>query len=629
MKHMRIFSSPDSPDRASRGWKNLTGLRLAAMAIVVASGSVHAAEPHATGAWHIGPTPDVRAICHVGDSLWVGSNAGLFILDIRDPSRRAHIVAGRDLASNSVRAIASDGDSVWVATDAGVTVFHRGKATVFSARSSRAGKVPVRFVQHVAFGNRGEVLLATRRNGVGVLTRSGGFAITRRDSLVSDDVFGILERDGRPRLYACGAGLCAQVDDTTMVSFQAGAGLPRGEVRQVVGDARTAYVRIARRGIFQFDGHKGTELVAPRDMSFVDATSIALGADRALWVAGPGYVCVRRDGKWKRVETPAGINSAWSVVVADGAGAFVGSSGGVVLALNRGAEFRVTLGEGLPAPGVTSLRPDGQGNAWFVSGGRVVSADAKTRQVAVENSPLDVEAVDFSPAGGVVVASRWTVSRKGETGWTDLTPDVGEPDPAFTSVYADGGSIVWVGARSGALYRYDGEIWVRYAHSNVIVSALRDARAFPKDDWALLGPAPMRSVSGNWCTFAGWDSSRVVVDVAVSPGGEWFAATKDRLLRYDAKRDSWQPAHDNGAISPPRAGGVTPQFTALAFDPSGRLFIGTTDGFGCFAGGTTRWWNITDGIGGERVSDIATDASALWVGYGDDGLSVIPLANLR
>ena len=629
MKQMRIFSTPGGPGRVSRGRKNRTKPVLAAMAIVLGAAPAWAGEPAASDAWHVGPTPDVRAICHVDNSLWVGTSAGLFILDIRDPSRRTHIVAGRDLASNSVRAIASQGDSVWVATDAGVTLFHGGKATLFSTRSSKAGgKVPVRFVQHVAFGNRGEVLLSTRRGGVGVLTRSGGFAITRRDSLVSNDVFGILERDGRPRLYACSAGLCAQVDDTTMVSFQAGAGLPRGEVRQVVGDARTAYVRIARRGIYQFDGHKGTELSAG-NVSFVDATSISLGADRALWVAGPGYVCVRRDGKWKRVETPAGINPAWNVIVADGAGAFVGSGGGVVLALNRGADFRAALGEGLPAPAVASLRPDGQGNAWFVSGGRVVSADSRTRSLAVENSPLDAEAVDFSPSGGVLVASRWTVSRKGEAGWTDLTPDIGESDPAFTSVFADGGNMIWVGARSGALYRYDGEIWVRYARSHALASALRDARAFPKDDWALLGAAPMRSVSGSWCTFAGWDSSRVVVDVAVSPTGEWFAATKDRLLRYDAKRDTWQAAHDNGSISPPRTTGGTPHFTALAFDATGRLFIGTTDGFGCFAGGKVRWWNVTDGIGGERVSDLAADASALWVGWGEDGLSVIPLASLR
>lgn len=626
MKLMRIIppSRNGGATIAARGGKNRIRLLATTMVIVLGGVASAGAGRDAIDPWHVGPTPEVRAICHTGDSLWVGSSTGLFIVDIRDPSRISHLAGGRELASNSVRAIALHGDSTWVATDAGVTLFRAGKATLFSARQPRGRKsIALRNIQHVAFGNRGEVLLSTRRDGVGVLTRSGGFSITRRDSLIDNDVFGILERDGRPRLYACAAGLCAQVDDTTMVSFQAGAGLPRGEVRQVIGDARTAYVRIPRRGIFQFDGSKASEVDAPQGASFIDATSIALGADRALWVAGPGYVFVRRNGAFERINTPGDVTPSWRVIVADGAGAFVGSADGVVLAVNRGAAFRVSLGTGLPASTVASLRPDGRGNAWFVSGGRVLMASASERRVTVENSPMDAEAVDFSPAGGVLVASRWTVSRRNDAGWTDLAPNVGESDPAFTTVFADGRNVVWAGARSGALYRFDGEIWVRYSRAKTPAATVRDARAFPAADWALLGASPMRTSAGTWCRAAGWDSSCVAVDVAVSPSGEWFAATRDRLYRYDARHRAWTSATESKALVPPGA------FTAIAFDPAGRLFIGTTDGIGCYAGGAARWWNIVDGIGGERVSDLATDTSALWVGYGDDGLSVIPLPALR
>ena len=283
--------------------KNRTGFVVAATTIVAACGAAvaFAGDAGRDDTWHVGPVPEVRAICHASDSLWVGTNDGVFVFDIRDPARRSHIGAGPQLASNSVRAIASKGDSVWVATDTGLSLFRGGNTRVFTARESRsAGTAPLRFIQHIALGHHGEVLLATRRGGVGVLTRTGGFAITRRDSLIDDDVFSILERAGRPRLYGCGAGLCAQVDDTTMVSFQAGAGLPRGEVRQVVGDLPTAYVRISRRGIFRFDGKHATPVDAPKGVSLGDATSMALGADHAFWVAGPGWVFVRRDGKWKR-----------------------------------------------------------------------------------------------------------------------------------------------------------------------------------------------------------------------------------------------------------------------------------------------------------------------------------------
>lgn len=353
---------------------------------------------------------------------------------------------------------------------------------------------------------------------------------------------------------------------------------------------------------------------------------MALGVDRALWVAGPGFIVVRRNGKWQRVPTPSDVAPSWNVIVADGAGAFAGSAGGAVLALNRGTDFRASLGEGLPSPTVSSIRPDGQGNAWFVSGGRVVSANAPARRTAVEKSPLDAEAVDFSPSGRVLVASRWTVARKNEGGWTDLAPDVDEGDPAFTAVVAETDNVVWAGARSGALYRFDGEVWLRYSRP-AYATSVRDARAFPADNWVLLGSAPMRNASGTWRHAAGWDSTQVAVDVAMSPTREWFAATGARLFRYDAARDAWQPTKDARVI-PENAPGTT-RITSIAFDPSGRLFIGTTDGFGCMVKGATRWWTVADGIGGERVTDLATDASALWVGYGEDGLTVIPLASLR
>ncbi len=598
---------------------------VSAVSNVFAAGATAPARP-ALNAWHVGPAPEVRAICHARDSLWVGTNTGVFVSDIRDPSRRVFILAGPRLPSNSVRAIVTRGDSVWVATDAGVSIFSHGKTTVMAARAARPKSVvPLRNVQQVAFGTKGEVLLATRRGGVGVLAGSRNYAITTRDSLIDDNVYDILERTGRPRIYACGAGVCAQVDDTTIVSFQAGAGLPRGEARQVVGDEKSAFVRIARRGIFRFDGKHATKLEAPRGVSFVDASSISLGADHALWVAGRGWICVLRAGKWQSVQAPA---LDWRVIVADGAGAFVGSSDGMVLALGRGADFKLALGDGLPGPEVASLRPDGRGSAWFVSGSRVLSADAGARTVSVEKSPLDAEAVEISPAGTVIAAGRWSVSRKDESGWADMTPAVVDADVAFASVCVDDQNMVWVGSRTGALYRYDGQIWLRYEQPRTKPEAVRDARAYAAQDWALVGSLPLRGHDGCWSGFGDWDSTGVVVDVAQDPAGDWFAATRDRVYRYDATRAAWQPMSPAGKAG--KAPWETPAaITAIAFDPAGRLFVGTADGFGCLSAGRLTWWNAKDGIGGERVNDLAADKTTLWVGYAEDGFTALPLADLR
>ena len=577
--------------------------------------------------WHVGPVPEVRAICHAGDSLWVGTNVGVFVTDIRDPSRRSLISAGPQLPSNSVRAISTRGDSVWVATDAGVSLFAHGKAAVMSMRDKQRSRasVPLRDVQQVAFGNRGEILLATRLGGVAVLNGARSYTITTRDSLIDENVYDILERNGRPRIYACGAGVCAQIDDTTFVSFQAGAGFPRGEARQVVGDDKTAYVRIARRGVFRFDGKHATQLDAPGAVSLRDASSISLGADHALWVAGRGYIAVMRAGKWQVVQAPA---LDWRVIAADGAGAFAGSSDGNVIAINRGADFKLALGDGLPGASVASIAPDGHGSAWFVCDGRVMNAAGASHGVTVEKSPLDAEAVEFSPDGAVFAAGRWTVSRRDQSGWTDVTPRLPDNDAAFASVFVDDRNMVWVGARSGALYRYDGEIWLRYEEPRLASGSVLDARAYPGSDFALVGSMPMHGHDGCWARFADWDSSAVVVDMAQTPAGDWVAATRDHLYRYDADRAAWQAVGPAGGASQGPWDTPAP-ITAITFDPKGRLFIGTEDGFGCLMQGRLRWWNVADGIAGECVNDLAADANTLWVGYAEDGFSAFSLDDLR
>jgi ligand-binding sensor domain-containing protein len=650
LTRMNISSRPARPGtgvhptvmHTARGGKRKPGSavpfpvpgRRLALAVILGGCAVPAVA--ADGVWHVGPVPAVRAICHAGDSLYVGTAAGLFIVDIRDPSRVTRVTVGAQLPSNSVRAIAARGDSVFVGTDAGLSLLRGARTTVFDARVRGAqGAAPVRDIQDLAFGARGEVLVATRGAGVGVLTRSGGHAITHRDSLLDDEVFGILERPGRPRLYATAAGLCAQADDTTFVSFQAGAGIPRGAVRQVVGDGVTAYLRVARRGVYRFDGMKASAIAAPAGIPLDEAASISCGADGALWAAGHGWVGVARGGRWARAGLPADDAALdWRVVVADGAGAFAGSADGVVLAVDRGAPMRVSLGAGLPAPAVTSIAADGRGGAWLVCGGRVLRADAVSAQLAAENSPLDAQAVEISPAGDVLVVGRWTVSRRVESGWLDLLPSVTETDPCFTSVSAESDGLLWVGASSGSLYRYDGETWVRYARSRTPGGSIRDTRPYRDDSWALLAGTPAVEASGSWRGFAGWDSTAVATDLARGPRGEWVVATARGLFAYDAMKRELRPVTARAVVRGAGAdGGADPtagrRVTAVAFDASGRLYIGTEDGVVWVDRDREGWLGARDGLGGVEVTELAVDDRYLWVGFARDGFSAVPRAEMR
>jgi hypothetical protein len=541
------------------------------------------------------------------------------------------------LPSSSVRAITAKGDSVFVGTDAGLALFRRGPnpeafdSQVFTASApGPLAALPLTRIAGLSVGVNGDVLLATAGRGVGVITKKGGYTITRRDSLLEDKVFAIADRVDGTRYFATAVGLCAQINDTSFVSFQAGSGIPRGEVRAVVpGERKSFYLLVANHGVFRFDGMHASPVAAPKGIRFRDAHAISFGSDGTLWVAGNGWVFARRGDKWTQAPIAAPDAGAdWRVVVADGAGAFVGSSDGRVLALGRGGTLRVALPSGLPAPRVQSLASDGSGAAWFVCDGRLIRADAGTKSFAVLDTPSDVRAVDVSAKGDVWTAGRWTVRRLEGDAWIDVRPDVVESDPAFTALSVDDAG-TWVGTRSGALYRFDGRIWLRVARApGNAGAALAEVAAAGPTAWSLSSGRATRSHDGGWRSYAGLDSG--VVDLTRGPGGTWVAATEKRVFVFDESKGEWRhaPVTEWCTSATKELGPLRGRIRAIAFDASGRLVIGTTEGVGLCGTQGIRWLTAADGLGGGEVADLTVDRDRIWVGFVEDGVSVIATGGL-
>ncbi|MDH5268484.1 MAG: hypothetical protein OEY32_00975 [Candidatus Krumholzibacteria bacterium] len=587
------------------------------------------------GAWHVGPQPAVRAICHAGDTLWVGTAAGLFVVDIRNGALLERIEAGDRLPSASVRAIAAVGDSVFVATDDGLALYRAGEVRVFTPRApADIPLVPLVRLYGVSIGRQREVLLSTLGFGAGVIAPGGGYAITRADSLMDDIVFDVKDGPDDGRYFATNAGLCAQFGDTTFAWYQAGAGLPRGETRQLaVAPDGALFVLVSRQGIYRFNGKRAARLRPPDDVPLRDARSISAGPDGALWVAGRGWIRVLRGGQWREAGiAPADAGAAWKTIVADGAGAFAGSDDGLVVALDRGVPLRLDLGVGLPAPRVAAIAANGAGAAWFVSGGRLVQADAVARNVTVDDAPPDARAVTIAPGGDVIAAGRWTVRRREGAGWTDMHPDLAEADPAFTAARTDADGALWVGTRSGAIYRFDGDIWLRVARGSETLDGrgILDVRSAPGGTWAIGAGVPVRCADGGVERFAGIDSSETVVDLERSPAGEWVAVTGGGLFVFDDDATVWRKRGLLEGISGSQPGPATIEgtLTAIAFDAAGTLFLGSTEGLGVVGAGGVRWLRAADTDGGE-VADLVAEGGRLWIGFARDGFSVLPIPSLR
>lgn len=583
--------------------------------------------------WRVDAVPSVRAFCHAGDSLWVGTSAGVFVLDLRTGERIRRIGAGTRLPSASVRAIASRGDSVLVGTDDGLALFTpRGHQQWTRSAPGSLRAVPLTQLRGISFAQNGDWMLASGGSGAGIVRKSGGYTITRADSLPSDDVSSILDRPNGVRWFATSTGLFARSNDTTFVSYQAGAGLPRGRLRTMTGDAGGVFLLYAGLGVFRFDGARATPVNAGADIPLRDATSISLGPDGTLWAVGRGWIARGQGKRWQRVTVPAAdAANHWSVVTADGGGAFAGSDNGVVLAIGRGADWRVSLPGVLPAGAVTGIRADGRGAAWLVCAGRPVRADAGTRTAVVENTPAATQSVAISPGGDVYAATRWTVSRRTNGVWTDLAPDVPGADPVFTAVDTDPAGRVWVSTANDDAFRFDGDVWLRVAVGNARARGVREVFA---DQGTLLARSLRgagRSGGGTWHGIPGIDSSAVLVDIARSPDGAWVGATARGLWRLDAKSGRWR------AVSPSTLVGAKTNrdlnapgvITALAFDGNGRLWVGTVAGLGRIDREGTTWLGAADGLGGTAIADLAADEQSLWIGFASEGLSVVTLVPTR
>jgi hypothetical protein len=255
------------------------------------------------GHWtHFGNNSDIRTLYRTGSELWVGTNGGLLLVDLDTGEITKRYIAGPSLAGNSIRSIHEWGGRIYVGGDEGLTRFERDSEGGYTGKDVYG----VRDVRNIAFRQDGTAYVSTYGHGVGKVSRSRTRWITRADSLLDNKVFAVSTVGESDIYFATSLGLCAFLD-SAWVSFQAGAGLPRGEVRDLVRarspsdskDGPTFYVLIAGRGVFRFSGRRGRRILSRQTFDENDVAAIALGADEILWACGRfGGIARYEKGTW-------------------------------------------------------------------------------------------------------------------------------------------------------------------------------------------------------------------------------------------------------------------------------------------------------------------------------------------
>jgi ligand-binding sensor domain-containing protein len=620
----------------------------AVTAIVFAQSPVEDGIEPAQGGWlHFGHNGDVRALCRVGDSLWVGTGGGLFIYDLGSNEFAVHLAVGEKLPSNSVRAIAAKGDTVYVGTDDGLAVFSRDAVNVFTGgRPGRFVGAPFERIHQIDFGLDDVIYLSTYGSGLGVLDGDTAWVITREDSLLDDKVYGMVQEDDTTFYFATSMGLCAY-RDSVWVNFQAGAGIPRAEIREIViAPDGGYYLLVDGRGVYWFDGERARRITNPSLFPENAVASIAVDARGDLWACGDhGVIAVYRNRHWTRIDeqgeaaVPGGRR--WRCAHADSlGGVYFGSSDGLVLTIQDEIVDKFRLPTELPSGGVEAMATDSSGTLYVLNGSYLVSVARGLETITIEHPSPIVVAMTVSPPGELWTATRWGIYRREGERYVEFPSRLSERNPIFSSIGFDASGSLWVGTQAGKVHRFDGEVWMRMADAGELApGAIRDFDVDGRDRLWVTGSAGGASAyhGGRWTSFGpaafGGEPARTLV---VAPNGTPVLATANGVWGFGAT-DVWMPVEFDNEFTDNElgdAGGVwdptAPPILSLGFDPSGRLYVGTERGLAVVDETGTRWWTYRDGLGGTSVSNIFTDEQDnVWIGFRSDGLTRIPQDALR
>jgi len=619
-----------------------TSLRIITCALTLAlaaAGGVLGGDPPDT--LRLRATRDVRALERVGDSLWIGTTGGLFIYDLGNDRFVDASRVDAWLPPGAVRAIRAKADSVFVGTDGGLAVYADDTLRVLSEKDY--DDIPMKRVRAVDVGLHGQIFVGTYGLGLGVISAEGNYEIMRADSLLDNKVYRTVQHDDTTFFYATSMGLCA-FRDSLWVNFQAGAGIPRGEILNMVprGDGGY-YLLVGDYGVYQFDGETARRVSKSGLFPEDDVSAITVDADGNLWAAGRfGGIASYVNGRWKpeAKNDPKIWQQTWRCAAAGSENAvFFGAASGIVVVIDQGRMRRIEMPGEMDTGDVRRLTRDGSGVIYFLNSGRVARVGARKLTLGFEPFPPNVADLAVAPGGGLWAAGRWGIFRLDANGFREFPVDTDENDPAFVALAFDEAGSLWVASRTGRIHRYDGLVWMRMGDAGELGLASLD-RIVPARGggvWVFSfsggGPVAARAKAGRWETWGGETFDGLApVDAVRAPNGTVVALTKKHVWGFDSVAQAWRKVgpprgyvgRDSVLTAPPGE-----SFRCASFDAGGRLFVGTGTRVGVLTDTGWLWMGPGDGVDGFAPSTLlAGDGEALWVGFAEDGLLRLPRKSL-
>jgi len=587
----------------------------------------------------------VRDLLSIGDTLWIGTEGGLFAYSM---SRDSITFVPAPLPG-SIEAVAiDDAGSLWVGGRNGLGIrLGTGWARYTDDANSFFSRI-----MDISPGE-GRVWLATYGKGAGCIEGGDLTIYTRKDSLLDDRVLRVLEQENETVWFGTASGMC-RADTLRWESMRFGSRLPIGSVNDILLDEEgNLFLAIARRGAAVYNLGRVRTYGLGRGLPERDIAGFSLDPLGKVWAAGRSGVSTFDGSAWtpyRLTSVPIGRYSFLSIHHGMDGECYLGTDEGTILVIGRETVREIALPQRFPENTVTRLRMFGKA-LWAIgvdrlyrlgdSGGIIEPPDEHFR-----GTMTDVWAGEGEE---VWVSSRFGLLRHDGSSWQVFDRRQGLPTEQFNRIVRDGEGHLWFGTYERGLLRLTGENWVHYSTGSGlpddriedlvvdrngepwVLTATGGIARFHGERWEELtlpfekpavGPEPdsvqayepfIRFISSADGGQAPRDGSGACV-LGLDGLGNCMVACDSGIYRFTGT--SWQ------VIEPPE-GVSSLGATALLGTARGAIWVGTEDrGIFIRSRGGWRRLGIEQGLGDDHIESLCEDASGnIWIGTRFGGLS--------
>ena len=552
------------------------------------------------------PTRRIQDLLVHGDTLWIGTEGGLFAYSLSEDSLA--LVEGPVAGSISTIAIDDEG-AIWAGGRNGLSIRSGAGWKHYTRRANRFFSM----VTDVVVGEE-SIWISTHGNGCGFVSDGMLRIYTHADSLLDDRVDCFVEEGEGTVWFGTASGLCRS-DSLQWKSMRYGHRLPIGPVKDMLFDEEgNLFLAIEGQGAAIYSLGRVRVFGPGRGLPDREVKAFSLDPLGKVWAAGRSGLSIFDGSGWvpyRLPGVPIGRYDFLSIHHDAEGDTYLGTDEGIVLILSRDTIREIELPKQYPGGTVSPLRSFGD-DVWFSDGVAMYGYGASMKRIDPPEESFEGTLTDIAIESDrdYWITSRFGVIHFDGANWEIFDRRQGLPTEYFTRVVRDGEGTLWFGTYDSGILGFTGKNWIHHStETGLADDRIDDLNVDVNGDlWVVTAIGKVNRLH---------DGNFEELTLPSERFTQRAAAASDSLDKSEAFI-RFLPSGDRGVDSGSIGGKI-----ATGLDGLGNILLANAQGIFRFMGSDWQVIALPEGFGKIRPTAVMGSARGrIWLGTEDKGVFV-------